>query len=212
MRTLAGRKQVHAEPEHKKTEQGFLTIFTPENPTKCECAWCQMPNTSQEYLVGDTYVAFPRAFWGYSKDLSPMFGAFWRFRSPGNIVCFSRRRRSLFLSRTTAPQEPLPPSLHPALQNARHPLVNDNVAQTLSLNQPLKSRTGLQKISTRYSPSAFASLHVVLFPALFLCIWLVVCRPGVVPVDLLPFRSSYFHSLEEPCVSKDNYPSTGIAS
>ena len=102
-------------------------IFTPENPAKCECASCQRPNTSREYLVGDTCV------WGIFKciiihirglDDDFTHRAVQRF-------CSSRRRWSLFPSRITAPQELLPPSLHWALQNAQHPSVNDNVANTI---------------------------------------------------------------------------------
>ena len=65
-----------------------------------------------QYLLGTPRwwrLASPRAYGGYLKDLSPTFGAFWRFRSPGNGFFFSRHRRSLFPSRmistrTSAPE------------------------------------------------------------------------------------------------------------
>ena len=43
----------HAEPWAEWQEWKWFTIFTPENPAKCECASCQRPNTSWEHLVGD---------------------------------------------------------------------------------------------------------------------------------------------------------------
>ena len=162
-----------------------------------------------QYLLGTPRwwrLASPRAFGGYLKDLSPTFGAFWRFRSPGNGVCFSPRRRSLFPSRVTSTRTSAP-SFHSALQNSQHPSVNDNVA--LSIPEPAAQEPNWAAENQHEVFQPPLSLHASCLFSSFVSmysIWLVVCRPGVVPFGLLPFCFSFIHLLEEPRVGKELYP------
>ena len=80
---------------------------------------------------------------------------------------------------------------------------------SLSPSQPLKSRTGLQKISARYFSLRFRFKPVVFFSSFvsMYSIWLVVCRPGVVPFGLLPFRFSFILCSRSRVSAKNSIPS-----
>ena len=103
---------------------------------------------------------------GYLKDLSPTFGAFWRFRSPGNGVCFSRRRRSLFPSRITSTR-----TSAPELSLSFAELSTSFGQRQCGTRYPRTSRSraelGCRKSTRGISSSAFASRQLSFFQLCF---------------------------------------------
>ena len=128
-----------------------------------------------QYLLGTPRwwrLASPRAFGGYLKDLSPTFGAFWRFRSPGNGVCFSRRRRSLFPSRITSTR-----TSAPELSLSFAELSTSFGQRQCGTLYPRASRSraelGCRKSARGISASAFASRQLSFFHLCFYVQYLV---------------------------------------
>ena len=86
-----------------------------------------MPFTSREFLAGDTFRRHVRLV-RYLKPLTPIFGAFWRFRLPGcREFTFISPNVAEAVLKMAAPQEPPAHELD-ALENAVQPL-HANVAQ-----------------------------------------------------------------------------------
>ena len=128
-----------------------------------------------QYLLGTPRwwrLASPRAYGGYLKDLSPTFGAFWRFRSPGNGVCFSRRRRSLFPSRITSTR-----TSAPELSLSFAELSTSFGQRQCGTLYPRTSRSraelGCRKSARGISASAFASRQLSFFQLCFYVQYLV---------------------------------------
>ena len=85
------------------------------------------PFTSREFLAGDTFRRHVR-FVRYLKPLTPIFGAFWRFRLPGcREFTFVSPHVAEAVFKMAAPQEPPVHELD-TLENAVQPL-QANVAQ-----------------------------------------------------------------------------------
>ena len=101
-----------------------------------------------QYLLGTPRwwrLASPRAFGGYLKDLSPTFGAFWRFRSPGNRVASF-----------------VPPASPSAMSHSRSiasPLIAP-VKSHFSHNLPRRALSGVAGVKmVHYSLCSYPSFH-----------------------------------------------------